>query len=72
MGCGGSKNQRNERPRRRDNGRDPNISGRDDGDIKSAKIIIMGNQKVGKTSVIKAFMERQEQKGVAYVGTNTV
>lgn len=30
----------------------------DRSDFQSAKIIVMGNQKVGKTSIIKAFMEK--------------
>ena len=40
--------------------------------FQSAKIIVMGNQKVGKTSIIKAFMEKQSQRGRPYDPTNTV
>ena len=39
---------------------------------KSAKIIIMGNSQVGKTSIVKAYMESQSQRGKQYVRTNTV
>ena len=36
----------------------------------AAKIIVMGDQRVGKTSIIKAFLEGQTQIG-AYEPTNT-
>ena len=37
----------------------------------TAKIIVMGNQHVGKTSIIKAYLEGQSQKNVQPV-TNTI
>ena len=68
MGCGNSK------PKPGSGGGRPGTgtsgggnSGINDDDVKSAKIIIMGNQKVGKTSIIKAYMESASQKGMAYV-----
>ena len=67
MGCNGSK------PRPGGGGGKNPSSGNGHGgnhqedDVKSAKIIIMGNQKVGKTSIIKAYMESASQKGMAYV-----
>ena len=42
----------------------------DRSDNQAAKIIVMGDQRVGKTSIIKAFLEGQTQKG-AYEPTNT-
>ena len=37
----------------------------------TAKIIVMGNQHVGKTSIIKAYLEGQSQKNMTHV-TNTI
>ena len=37
----------------------------------TAKIIVMGNQHVGKTSIIKAYLEGQSQKNMTPV-TNTI
>ena len=43
-----------------------------DDEVKTAKVIIMGNQKVGKTSIIRAYMDSASQRNAAYVRTNTV
>ena len=66
MGCNGSKPKPGS-----GGGKNPGGTGgggnHQEDDVKSAKIIIMGNQKVGKTSIIKAYMESASQKGMAYV-----
>ena len=57
MGCGNSKPGNKPGKPGGGGGTGGGGGGIPEDDVKSAKIIIMGNQKVGKTSIIKAYME---------------
>ena len=63
MGCGGSKNERPSPNRKQKPTTETNMDLPTYDEERKAKVIVMGSLSVGKTSIIKAFVDDKVQRG---------
>ena len=63
MGCGGSKNERPSPDKKRKRSEEATLEIPSYDEERKAKVIVMGSLSVGKTSIIKAFVDDKVQRG---------
>ena len=63
MGCGGSKNERPSPDKKRKTSTEAHMELPTYDEERKAKVIVMGSLSVGKTSIIKAFVDDKVQRG---------